>query len=294
MYKSLLIFCISIWASFLFAQAQMNVHTTSGTSTFNLSDIVDITFSQGTISEQMILVPGGTFNNGISDVTVSSFYLDKYELTQSAYQAVMNVNPSYFPNVTNGPVERVTWFKAILYCNKRSINENLTPCYKYGNVTNPDFWPIGWDTNNANHVNFSCSWIANGYRLPTEAEWEFAARGGNLTHGYTYSGSNNIDDVAWDVSNSGNTTHTVGTKTPNELGLFDMSGNVFEWCWDIWGSYPAGSQTNPTGATSGANRVARGGGILGNTSGCTVSERGYLPATEISQALGFRICRIAQ
>jgi formylglycine-generating enzyme len=294
MFKIFLIISISCLASFLCAQAQMNVHTTSGTSTFNLNEITDITFSTGTTPGQMILVQGGTFNNSTSDVTVSSFYLDKYEITQSAYEAVMGVNPSHFPSVTNGPVEQVSWYNAIEYCNRRSMTEGLNPCYSYSSYgTNPTTWPVGWNTNYLNHTNVSCSWTANGYRLPTEAEWQYAARGGNQTHNYTYSGSNDIDPVAWYWDNSGNATHTVGTKTANELSLFDMSGNVWEWCWDIHGSYPTGAQTNPHGAVSGSYRVFRGGGWTGGADYCTVSSRFSGIATYSVYDIGFRCVRVS-
>ncbi len=246
------------------------------------------------LPENFVLVGGGTFNNGTSDVTISSFYIDKYELTQAGYQAVMGVNPSYYTGVTNGPVEQVSWFNAIEYCNRRSLQEGLTPCYSYSTYgTNPDSWPGGWNTSYTNHTNVSCNWAANGYRLPTEMEWQFAARGGNQTHNYTYSGSNTIGDVAWYSSNSGSTTHTVGTKAPNELGTFDMSGNVWEWCWDIYGSYPSGAQTDPHGATSGSDRVLRGGSWYYNAGHCTVSSRGYSNATRTDFDIGFRCVRVS-
>jgi hypothetical protein len=227
--------------------------------------------------ENFILVEGGTFNNGTSDVTISSFYIDKYELTQAGYQAVMGTNPSYFGGNPNRPVEIVSWFNAIEYCNRRSLQEGLTPCYSYSTYgTNPDGWPSGWNTSYSNHTNVSCNWTANGYRLPTEMEWMFAAKGGNQSQGYTYSGSNDLNAVGWYWDNwgaSAYSTHTVGALAANELGTFDMSGNVFEWVWDIYGSYPSGSQTNPTGANSGSGRVLRGGSWSNYANYCPVSYR---------------------
>jgi formylglycine-generating enzyme len=246
------------------------------------------------IYENMIFVEGGTFNNGTSDVTVSSFFIGQYEVTQGEYEAVMGNNPSYFSGVTNGPVEQVSWFDAIEYSNRRSMDEGITPCYSYSTYgTNPDDWPTGWNTNYHNHTNVTCNWTADGYRLPTEAEWHFAALGGNQTHNYTYSGSNNIDEVAWYNGNSGSTTHTVGTKAANELGTYDMSGNVWEWVWDIYGSYPGGAQTNPHGAVSGDRRVRRGGSWYDYADVCTVSYRGGNYATNANIDLGFRLCRVS-
>jgi formylglycine-generating enzyme required for sulfatase activity len=245
--------------------------------------------------DDFILVEGGTFNNGTSDVTLSSFYMDKYEITQAEYQAVMGVNPASGYGVgSNYPVYYVSWFNAIEYSNRRSLQEGLTPCYSYSTYgTNPDNWPAGWNSSNTNHTNVNCNWTANGYRLPTEMEWMFAAKGGNQTHNYTYSGSNTIGDVAWYSSNSGNTTHTVGTKAANEQGIFDMSGNVWEWNWDIYGSYPSGSQNNPTGANSGSARVVRGGSWVIYANGCTVSSRGYADATFSYSIIGFRCVRVS-
>jgi formylglycine-generating enzyme len=244
--------------------------------------------------DNFVRVAGGTFNNGTSNVTVSSFYMDKFELTQAGYLAIMGTNPANWQQ-TELPVEKVSWFKTIEYCNKRSLSEGLIPCYSYGaNGTNPVNWPSGWNTVSANHTNISCNWTASGYRLPTEMEWMFAAKGGTLTQNYLYSGSNVIGDVAWYSDNSGNATHTVGTKTANELGLYDMSGNVFEWVWDIYASYPTGSQNNPTGAISGDNRIMRGGSWGAGAGTCSVAGRiGDLPTGNYSD-LGFRVVKRAQ
>ncbi|MDD4035020.1 MAG: SUMF1/EgtB/PvdO family nonheme iron enzyme [Candidatus Cloacimonetes bacterium] len=241
-----------------------------------------------------VFVQGGTFNNGTSDVTISSFYIDKYEVTQASYQAVMGTNPSSFGGNPNRPVERVSWFNAIEYCNRRSLQEGLTPCYSYSTYgTNPDGWPSGWNTSNSNHTNVNCNWSANGYRLPTEMEWMFAAKGGNQSQGYTYSGSNTIGNVAWYSSNSSSRTWDVGLKDPNELGTFDMSGNVWEWVWDIRASLPNGNQTNPTGPVSGSVRVARGGGWYGSAGYCTVSSRHSSSAALTRNYIGFRLIRVS-
>ena len=235
--------------------------------------------------ENFVFVEGGTFHNGTSNVTISSFYIDKYELTQAEYQAVMgtwNSDPFGWGACgvgNNYPVYYVSWFNAIEYCNRRSIQEGLTPCYSYSTYgTNPDDWPSGWNTNSNNHTNVSCNWTANGYRLPSEAEWEYAARGGLQTHGYTYSGSNDINAVAWYWNNSSDGTKNVGTKAANELGIYDLSGNVWEWCWDVF---------------SGSNRVRRGGCCSDVADYCTVSFRNGSNATLSVSNIGFRCVRVS-
>ena len=237
-------------------------------------------------------IPGGTFNNGTSNVTISSFYLDRYEVTQGSYQAVMGGNPAHNYGVgDNFPAYFVDWFNAIEYCNRRSIAEGIAPCYSYLNYgTDPDGWPVGWDAAFQNHTNVTCAWSAPGYRLATEMEWMFAARGGNLSHNYTYSGSNDIAAVAWYDVNA-NETHQAGTKAGNELSLFDMSGNVREWCWDISANYPTGAQTDPTGPTTGTTRVKRGGSFWDAAAGCAVTYRSGNNADVIHQNSGFRVCR---
>jgi len=243
----------------------------------------------------MLFVEAGTFNNGTSNVTLSSYFIERFELTQASYQAVMGTNPSYFSGYPNRPVEKVSWFNAIEYSNRRSIQEGFTPCYSYSTYgTNPANWPTGWNTNETYHTNISCSWSANGYRLPTEMEWMFAAKGGTQMHDYIYSGSNDLNLVGWfNGNNNPYGTKSVGGLQANELGLFDMSGNVFEWCWDIYGSYPDGSQNNPTGLSTGASRLLRGGGFVNGSDSCTVSGRNSHVATVNSSTIGFRCVRRA-
>jgi formylglycine-generating enzyme required for sulfatase activity len=134
-------------------------------------------------------------------------------------------------------------------------------------------------------------WTANGYRLPTEAEWEFAARGGTKSQGYSYSGRNIIDTVAWYSGNSGRITHPVSKKGANELGLSDMSGNIWEWCWDVYGSYSASAQTDPKGPTSGSYRVLRGGSFNLNDYDCRVANRSMSIFFARGDFIGFRCVR---
>jgi len=201
----------------------------------------------------MLPVTGGSFNNGTSMVTLSSFRMSATEVTQAQYATVTGNSPSYFTGDTSRPVEQVTWYDAVEFCNKLSVTEGLTPAYTISARSPATGYPITSAT-------VAMDMSKNGYRLPTEAEWEFAARGGTQTHGYSYAGSNTKDGVAWYYNNSGGSTHPVGGKTANELGLYDMSGNVWEWVWDLYGSYPSGAQTDPVGASSGSDRVIRGGG----------------------------------
>ncbi len=242
---------------------------------------------------QFIYVSGGMFYNGTANITISSFYIDKYQITQAEYEAVMGSNPSHFGGNPNHPVEQVSWFDAIEYCNRRSLQEGLTPCYSYLDYgTNPDNWPLYWNLSNNFESKVFCSWTAPGYRLPTEMEWMFAAKGGNESNGYIYSGSNNIETVAWYFANSGGTTHEVGTKLPNELGIHDMSGNVREWCWDKLSAYLGGPQTDPHGWDHLLFHVLRGGSWNHYPGYCSVTNRLGNVANYSSFSIGFRICRI--
>ncbi len=225
-----------------------------------------------------VFVQGGYWHNGSSWVTTPSFYIDCFELTQSQYQAVMGANPATGYGVgADYPVYYVSWFKAVEYCNRRSIAEGIPPCYTYGTYgTNPANWPAGWNSVSANQANISCNFAVRGYRLPTVNEWHFAAKGGIFSHNYNYSGSNTLSLVGWYNDNSGNHTHPVGTKAANELGIFDMSGNEAEWCWDL---------------TSGVNRQQRGGAFDDSSQYCAVFAITMNEPTVSVHWCGFRLCR---
>ncbi len=241
----------------------------------------------------LVAVAGGTFNNGSSNVTVSGFEIDKYEVTQSYYRAIMGIAPSFFvtQNVNNRPVEQVSWMNAIEFCNRRSIREGYTPCYTYtGFGTDPDQWPVGWELG-SNHGNISCNWDANGFRLPTEMEWMFAAKGGTLSLNYTYSGGDTLNYVGWHHGNSGLETKQCGLLEANELGLHDMSGNISEWVWDIHANYPTSNQTDPRGPNSGSTRVIRGGDWgLSDIYAKVDARLSYAPGYK-NRHIGFRVCR---
>ena len=219
------------------------------------------------VSLQMVYVEGGTFRMGdtfeqdidasddeypVHSVTLSGYYIGKTEVTQALWKAVMGSNPSGFKG-DNLPVECVSWDDCQVFI--RKLN----------------------------------SLTGQNFRLPTEAEWEFACRGGNNSRGYKYSGSNYIDNVAWYEDNSGEKTHPVATKLPNELGIYDMTGNVLEWCSDWYGDYSSGAQTNPKGPDSGSDRVCRGGCSSFDSICCRSSFRsGYSPA-DCDFILGLRL-----
>lgn len=243
----------------------------------------------------MIFVEGGTFqmgsNDGDSDekpihtVTLNDFYMDKYEVTQKLYQDVMGTNPSYWKG-DSLPVEMVSWYDAVEFCNALSQKEGLTPAYTISGTS------VTWNQN------------ANGYRLPTEAEWEYAAGGGasNRTKWAGTNSESNLGNYAWYLDNSYNLgsdhpnygTNEVGTKQPNSLSLYDMSGNVWEWCWDWFGDYSSSSQTNPTGPLSGSDRVLRGGCWYYDATVCRVACRyDFLPSSR-NLILGFRLIRNAE
>ena len=217
---------------------------------------------------EMVFVEGGSFMMGCTEeqdkschsdekpmhqVRLSSFYIGKYTVTQGQWKAVMGNNPSYFSKGDNYPVDNVSWEDAQEFI--RQLNRMT----------------------------------GKNYRLPTEAEWEYAARGGKKSHGYKYSGSDIANNVSWNETNSSKSTHPVGSKSPNELGIYDMAGNLWEWCNDWAGNYSHSMQTNPAGPASGIYRVLRGGSWRVPVFDCRVTFRYDIPPGERFYSLGFRL-----
>ncbi len=229
------------------------------------------------VTFSMVLVEGGIFEMGAQSedpnapnydseawdregpvhlVTLSNYYIGETEVTQELWQAVMGYNPGHFVGEQK-PVEQVTWYDCKTFINK--LNQ----------LTGMKF------------------------RFPTEAEWEFAAKGGNESQGFYYSGSDNIDDVAW-YSAEGKKTRDVKTKLPNELGIYDMCGNVMEWCGDLFGDYNSNHQTDPTGPASGTDYIVRGGCCLSNATYCRMTVRSFFNAGGASYGIGFRLALQAE
>jgi formylglycine-generating enzyme len=231
----------------------------------------------------MVKIEGGSFNMGftdgvldeipeypISQVTVSSFLMSKYPITQKEYSFIMHYDPLEFIG-DHKPAHSISWYQAIDFCNKLSILEQLEPVYTC----------LG--------VEIVCHWEKDGYRLPTEAEWEYAAKGGLLNSERRYSGSNVLKDVGWFANKLG--PSDVGVRKSNSLGLYDMSGNVWEWCWDTYKPYTSDDKINPRCSLKGNNRVLRGGAWYCEESYCTTTYRCPENVLTKNAHIGFRVVR---
>lgn len=225
----------------------------------------------------------------IHKVLLHDFYIEITTVTQKEWRKVMEENPS---DITGDdiPVHNVSWYDAVEYCNRRSKRDNLTPCYTILKERTDPNNKCRFDTRK---WLITCDFNADGYRLPTEAEWEYAARGADPYYSYTYSGSNTLNNVGWFTDNAGKMLHPVATRTPNELGLYDLSGNIWEWCWDWYDKtyYQKSSRDFPTGASRGVSRVIRGGSWRTGEELCSVSCRGLNFPCFISRSIGFRVVR---
>ena len=244
---------------------------------------------------ELIHIEGGTFRMGglmhkdekpIHTVTIDSFCLAKYPVTQKLWYEVMGTTIEKQRDLVNEtwlilgkgddyPMYYVNWYEAVDFCNRLSRLEGLTPVYS------------------GSGDDITCNWEADGYRLPSEAEWEYAARGaGSISIEYDYSGSNDVDAVAWYSGNSAGETHPVGQKEPNILGLYDMSGNIWEWCWDWHESYYEGpTRINPKGALEGSYKVWRGGSWSSIIRDVRSSFRSYNIPIGRGNSVGFRVAR---
>ena len=282
---------------------QLNLGTPSAPSWRRLAVSETLT----TLGTPLATLPGGTFSMGctsgdpgcqsnespVRSVTLSAFQIGESEVTQAQWLSVVGgANPAYFasPLCPQCPVEQVSWYDAAVFCNRLSEAQGLTPCYYSDAGYTQVYGKSGstWSLPNTGTLYWNPA--AKGYRLPTEAEWEYAARGGSATD--LYSGSSTPTNVGWHDANSGSTTKVAKGLFPNGYGLYDMSGNVWEWCWDWYATnYPSSAETNPSGPSTGSNRVQRGGAWNSTSQLCRVTYRLDATPAYRFRSIGFRLAR---
>jgi sulfatase modifying factor 1 len=244
------------------------------TSSFTIS-MVDVNshyFMRGCTAEQGNLCQNDELP--ICNILLPGFKISKLEVPQHIWTLIMGYNYSTFKDSLY-PVHNISWYEAVDFCNKLSIAVGLMPCYTI------------------NGTNVTCDWNANGYRLPTESEWEAAARGGGINPNVQskFSGANTLSSVGWYNDNSFSTVHYPGAKYGNRISIYDLSGNLSEWCWDIYGAYNPSDLSNPKGAPTGTNRVVRGGSFLDPENACRVSARSSFAPETKSSTIGLRLVR---
>lgn len=250
-------------------------------------------------SKEFVFVEGGSFMMGseegesseqpVHKVKLNNFYIGKYEITQGEWESFMGEDTPYKKRGPNFPAHHIDFYSALEFCNKKSVAEGLIPCYSIDGKTDiaeANTWTSGTPELNSE---------ANGYRLPTEAEWEYAARGGKFSKGFLYSGSNDIDAVAWYDENTDQTLQPIGTKNPNELGIYDMSGNVDELCWDQFDDefYEESPEVNPINRDD-YQQVIRGGSYFYGKGNCPVYRRMEDQSTNFIQIIGLRLVKSAK
>jgi len=279
-----------------------------------VNDSVDVGVFELVVPGTMVAVSGGTFDMGdsydegpaeerpVHAVAVGDFLIGKYEVTQAEWDVLM-ADGSYTVGAgANHPVYDVSWFQMIKYCNLKSMAEGLTPCYIISSSTDPVDWPAPpvYSDDSSFPTWDAVVWeqLRDGYRLPTEAEWEYAARGGvDAADDHRYSGGGVIGDVAWYVDNAPAACQAVGGKLPNQLGLYDMSGNVYEFCWDRFAAdyYTTcdgqGTVVDPVGAPAGDMRVQKGGARADAAANCRVAGRFRDYPVSAASHTGFRLVR---